>query len=73
MRRRGRLQPGAYADVTIFDPNTVIDRATYVNSAQYSEGVRYVLVNGTVVLADGDFVEGSTPGRAIRSAREGSR
>jgi N-acyl-D-aspartate/D-glutamate deacylase len=66
MQRRGRLQRGAYADITIFDPNTVIDRATYVNSAQYSEGVRYVLVNGTVVLDDGRFVEGATPGRQIR-------
>jgi hypothetical protein len=37
-----------------------------VNSAQYSEGVRYVLVNGTVVLDDGAFVEGATPGRQIR-------
>ena len=66
IRHRGRLQPGAYADVTIFNPNTVIDRATYLNSAQYSEGVQYVLVNGTVVLADGEFVEGATPGRQIR-------
>jgi N-acyl-D-aspartate/D-glutamate deacylase len=66
MRHRGRLQEGALADITIFDPAEVIDRATYVNSAQYSEGVRYVLVNGTVVLADGEFVEGATPGHQIR-------
>lgn len=66
MRHRGRLQPGSYADVTIFDPTTVIDRATYINSAQYSEGVRYVLVNGAVVLDEGDFVDGATPGRPVR-------
>ncbi len=66
MRHRGRIAPGAFADITIFDPNTVIDRATYTNSAQYSEGVRYVLVNGTLVLEDGEFVDGAIPGRAIR-------
>jgi N-acyl-D-aspartate/D-glutamate deacylase len=68
MRNRGRLQEGAFADITIFDPAEVGDRATYVNSAQYSVGVRYVLVNGTVVLEDGEFVEGATPGHQIRRA-----
>ncbi|UCF39616.1 MAG: amidohydrolase family protein [Gemmatimonadota bacterium] len=66
MRHRGRVQPGAYADLTIFDPTTVADRATYLNSAQYSEGVQYVLVNGTLVLDQGEFVGGATPGRPIR-------
>lgn len=66
MRHRGRLAPGAYADITLFDPNTIIDRATYENSAQYSEGVHYVLVNGTVVLDKGEFVPGVTPGQPIR-------
>jgi N-acyl-D-aspartate/D-glutamate deacylase len=66
MLHRGRLEPGSYADITIFDPASVIDRATYVNSAQYSEGVHYVLVNGTVVLDGGEFVDGASPGRQIR-------
>jgi N-acyl-D-aspartate/D-glutamate deacylase len=66
MRERGRLAPDTYADITVFDPNTIIDRATYVNSAQYSEGVKYVVVNGTLVLNDGEFVSRATPGRAIR-------
>ncbi len=66
MRYRGRLAPGAYADITVFDPATIIDRATYLNSAQYSEGMHYVLVNGTVVLDRGEFVTGATPGRPIR-------
>jgi N-acyl-D-aspartate/D-glutamate deacylase len=66
MRQRGRIAPGAFADITVFDPNTVIDRATYTNSAQYSEGVRYVLVNGTLVLEEGEFIEGVASGRAIR-------
>jgi dihydroorotase len=66
MRYRGRLSEGAYADITIFDPNTIIDRATYVNSAQYSEGVEYVIVNGTLVLDGGQFVAGVAPGQGVR-------
>jgi N-acyl-D-aspartate/D-glutamate deacylase len=66
MRYRGRLSVGAYADITIFDPNKIIDRATYESSAQYSEGVRFVLVNGTLVVDDGALVEGVAPGREIR-------
>jgi N-acyl-D-aspartate/D-glutamate deacylase len=67
MRLRGRLTPGAYADITVFDPNTIIDRATYLKSAQYSEGVRFVLVNGSVVLDSGEFVAAVTPGRPVFS------
>jgi N-acyl-D-aspartate/D-glutamate deacylase len=65
MRHRGRLAAGAYADVTIFDPRTVTDRATYLNSAQYSEGIHFVLVNGVVVIDQGEFT-GATPGQPIR-------
>jgi len=72
MRDRGRLALGAYADITIFDANTVIDRATYLNSGQYSEGVHYVLVNGTVVLDGGEFVAGAAPGRPIRREASGT-
>ena len=50
---RGLVAPGMAADVTVFDPNTVIDRATYEDPAQRSRGIRFVLVNGTVVLEDG--------------------
>ncbi len=72
MRHRGRLAPGANADITIFDANMIIDRATYLNSAQYSEGVHYVLVNGTLVLDRGEFVPGAAPGRPIRRAASGT-
>ena len=73
MRMRGRLVPGAYADISVFDPNTILDRASYLNSAQYSEGMRYVIVNGAVVLDSGEFVPGATPGRPILSKwREGA-
>ncbi len=67
MRRRGRLTPGAYADVTIFNPNTILDRATYLNSGQYSEGVHYVIANGILVLDSGELVDGVSPGRPIFS------
>ncbi len=66
MRLRGRLAVGAYADIAIFDPNTIIDRATYREPDRYSEGVRYVLVNGTLVVDDGALVDGVAPGAAIR-------
>jgi dihydroorotase len=66
MRQRGRLAVGAHADITIFDPNTIVDRATYLKPDQYSEGVHYVIVNGTVVLEEGEFVDGVAPGQAVR-------
>jgi dihydroorotase len=72
MRHPGRLAEGAFADITIFDPETIIDRATYLDGARYSEGVHYVLVNGTLVLDGGEFVDGATPGQAIRRPRSGA-
>ncbi len=69
MKDRGRIREGAFADITIFDPNTIVDRATYVLPDQFSEGVRYVFVNGELVLEEGEFAEGVRPGRAIRRPR----
>jgi N-acyl-D-aspartate/D-glutamate deacylase len=66
MRQRGRISVGAYADITVFDPNTLIDRATYREPAQYSDGVHYVMVNGSLVVNDGELVSGVAPGRAVR-------
>ena len=65
IRDRGELREGMYADVMIFDPNTIIDRATYEKPHQLSEGVKYVLVNGTAVVSDGK-VTGAKPGRIVR-------
>jgi N-acyl-D-aspartate/D-glutamate deacylase len=65
LRDRGTLRPGAFADVTIFDPTRVIDRSTYEEPFQYSEGVEYVLVNGAVVLDHGRPTA-ARPGRAVR-------
>ena len=66
MRAKGRVKVGADADLTIFDPATVIDRATFEKPAQYSEGIRHVLVSGVFVVRDEQIVEGVKPGKAIR-------
>jgi dihydroorotase len=67
MRQKGRIAVGADADVSVFDPARVIDKATFENAAQYSEGFRYVLVEGTFVVRDGRLQDGVAPGRAIRA------
>ncbi len=70
---RGFLAPGMAADVTVFDPNTVIDHATYENPTLPSEGVRYVFVNGQLALRDGKPT-GKRAGRSIlRSAHMPAR
>jgi N-acyl-D-aspartate/D-glutamate deacylase len=68
MRKKGRIQPGADADLAIFDPQTVIDQATFENPARYSAGFRHVLVNGVAVVRDGNLVEGVKPGEGVRGA-----
>ena len=67
MRQKGRLSVGADADIAVFDPGRVIDKATFENAAQYSEGFRYVLVEGTFVVRDGTLQHGVAPGQAIRA------
>jgi N-acyl-D-amino-acid deacylase len=70
---RGLLAPGMAADVTILDGATVIDRATYEDPALRSEGIRFVIVNGVVVLEDG-VPTGARSGRALyRTANMPSR
>jgi len=66
IQSKGRLQVGADADITVFDPDRVVDRATFDNPAQYSEGIPYVLVGGALVVRDGKLVEGGAPRRAVR-------
>jgi N-acyl-D-amino-acid deacylase len=65
LERRGLLKAGYFADLAIFDPATIADRATFEKPHQYSVGMKHVLVNGQVVLKDGEHT-GATPGRALK-------
>ena len=65
MPDRGLLLPGSYADVVVFDPQTIADVATYEKPHQLPTGIRYVIVNGTVVMKDGVHT-GAKPGKALR-------
>ncbi len=62
--RRGRLKEGLFADVVVFDPATIADRATFEEPHQYAVGVKHVLVNGVPVLRNGEPT-GALPGRAL--------
>ena len=64
---KGRIRVGADADITVFDPNTVIDKATYEKPLQYSVGIQFVLVSGVPVVKDGTLIEGVFPGRGVRA------
>jgi dihydroorotase len=63
--RKGRLQEGAVADIVVFDPATVADKATYRAALTPSVGMKHVLVRGTPVVRDGQVVDGVSPGKAI--------
>ncbi len=62
---RGRLQPGYYADIAVFDPATISDHATFTEPHRYATGMHHVIVNGVPVLRDGEHT-GATPGRFVR-------
>jgi dihydroorotase len=65
MKRKGRIQLGSDADITVFGADDIIDTADFEHELSYSEGVRYVIVNGEFVVWDGELVDGARPGRAI--------
>ncbi|KAF1724013.1 N-acyl-D-amino-acid deacylase family protein [Pseudoxanthomonas japonensis] len=65
LKDRGCLQAGCYADIVVFDPATIADRATYDKPQQYATGVSEVFVNGVQVLREGEHT-GATPGRVVR-------
>ena len=66
MANKGRIRVGADADITVFDPETVIDRGDYVNAAVPSGGIEYVFVNGVLTIEGGEYVEGARAGRPVR-------
>ena len=65
LRDRGLLRVGAYADVVVFDPARIADRATYAEPHQFATGVEHVIVNGQLALRDGQLT-GARPGRVVR-------
>ncbi len=70
MKRKGRVQVGADADITVFDPKTVLDRSTYAHPAVPSAGIEYVLVNGVPVVVKGELEPGVFPGQPVRAPIE---
>ena len=65
IKRRGALLPGYFADIVVFDPSKIQDHATFENSHQYSTGMVHVLVNGVLVIGDGEHTR-ARPGRIVR-------
>ncbi len=65
MRFKGRIQVGADADITIFNPDTIIDKATFEKGLEFSAGIEYVIVNGSFVLRNGKTVNNVFPGQAV--------
>jgi hypothetical protein len=70
MQVRGRMQEGMVADITLFNPKTVKDNATYAKGTLPSTGIPYVIVNGVIVMKDSEPIEGVNPGQPIRFAVE---
>ena len=71
MKNKGRIKIGADADLTIFNPGLVIDRATFEEPAKYSEGIIHVLVGGVFVVKDAKLLSDVNPGRAVRAPMGG--
>jgi N-acyl-D-aspartate/D-glutamate deacylase len=67
MKKKGRLQTGADADLIFFDPDQVSERAHYLDAKQYSKGILYVMVNGQLVVQKGGIVKGVFPGQPVYS------
>lgn len=65
MRFKGRIQVGADADITIFNPTTIIDKATFEKGLEFSAGIEYVMVNGIFILKNGETVNNIFPGQAV--------
>jgi N-acyl-D-aspartate/D-glutamate deacylase len=68
---RGSLVEGSFADITLFDPEEIIDKAHYLQPFQYNAGIRYVMVNGTMVL-EGETHTNKRPGQVLRNSQPSS-
>lgn len=67
MKNKGRIRVGADADLTIFDPQSITDKSTFQDPAQYAAGIRFVVVNGVLIVKDGQLQSDVHPGRAVRA------
>jgi len=65
LKKRGIIEEGYYADIVIFDPDNIKDKATYANPHQYPEGIKYVIVNGEIVVDNGE-ITGRKPGKILK-------
>ena len=65
LTRRGRIAPGMWADLVVFDPTRVADTATFEHPHSYATGISHVMVNGVPVIKEGEF-SGATPGKLLR-------
>ena len=68
LRERGRLRPGYKADIVVFDPETVADRATFEDPHQFAAGVSHVFVNGILAVDNGSYV-GSRTGQVLAASQ----
>jgi N-acyl-D-aspartate/D-glutamate deacylase len=67
MKNKGRIRIGADADLTIFDARSIVDKSTFQDPAQYADGIKFLVVNGVVIIKDGQLQSGVHPGRAVRA------
>ncbi|PIZ20353.1 MAG: D-aminoacylase, partial [Deltaproteobacteria bacterium CG_4_10_14_0_8_um_filter_43_12] len=65
IQKRGELREGFYADLVIFNPDTIVDKATFSEPMQYPEGIEYVIVNGDITVEKGEHT-GCKSGRVLR-------
>jgi len=67
MKNKGRIRIGADADLTIFDARSITDKSTFKDPAQYAEGIKFVMVNGVLIVKDGQLQSNVHPGRPVRA------